>query len=406
MKSYLLTELRYKLKQMTRKGYRPLLQVVLIFFISFSGINFWLSTAGQKLDQWVALQFFQHRGPRPPPADVVLVAIDDITYQKFGLSPNYPVPRSMIGEALMEIAKAAPKVAILDAAIPPERTIDPAGDDKIEAALKSGPFTIWSGKVPDNLTKNQGQIQIASDERFRKAARMELPMTVSSSDGIVWLISENPKEPKDLFEQIPIARPLAEIANYSLERPGTLDLLNFYGPSGSVNQISVSELIQGATEATRAKLKDKVVIAGYQSIVYARGTSGKDELHISASRETMYGVEIHAHIIGNLIEKSWLRSAGFNTTRIYLFIAGAVIASVCIFLSPWWSVPIVSVIALSAIGFSYREFSNLRWIPGIGTILMLCIFGAALGSFYYFSRTEGVRRYIRKTFKFGLERDL
>ena len=105
MKIKLSKELKSPLKSLKRKWLAPIIQL----------------TAGLTLEMQVLNTFFELRGNRPPPEDVVIVSIDDRGYKILEASTNYPLPRREIATAIEAIALVSPRPLIPAAKILAER---------------------------------------------------------------------------------------------------------------------------------------------------------------------------------------------------------------------------------------------------------------------------------------------
>lgn len=404
-------EFKYAIKQLKRRFQGPLFQAGLAFVFAFIAIFFFASPVGQRLELMLLSAFFSLRGPLSPPSDVVLIAIDDRSYQVLKASTNFPLPRRYIATALEVIQAAKPKVTILDAKIPEERQIDPQADARIEAALRLGRVSIWDG-VGVASAAGEEELALPSEERFRKAAAMELPMRLYSSlDQLVYI--GNPAQGAaaevPLSERVWHVRPLAEIAGVDIPAPapGPLDLINYYGPPGTIRSISLYQLVQGDPAPLQEQLRDKVVVVGYRSLHVGRGLQAKDEMFTPVSSSGMYGVEIHAHIFGNLIEHSWLRRLSLESELLFVAIAVLVLTSI-VMRYPRPATLAVSAAILAAVCVAdYLAFSLWRfWLGGVANLLAVFLVAAGVSSVFYFLRSEAYRRYLDQTFSFEREREL
>jgi CHASE2 domain-containing sensor protein len=412
MKTYKLTELKYRFKKLWRKWAAILVQGLIAMLVAIGASFFWTRDAGQAADLFVLRNFFEWRGSRTAPEEVILVAIDDFSYGKLQASTRQPFPRKHTAEALERIVEAKPRVLILDAGIPKE-DLDPAADARLEAALKAGPTTIFSGQIPSedsgvSTSNPTPELIIPSDEKFRKAAKLELPMTVPVTHGVVSRMLTNSKAGNNLAQTIPIARALIDLGAYSLESPGKFDLINYYGPAGHIKRIPIYEFIGEFYKPESAQmLKGKVVLLGFQSLLRERGQIDKDELMISASEKAMFGVEIHATMIGNLLDRSWLKRLDLFYEHYSLFVASFVLALLGVFLTPEKSVPAIAIISGIVVGIAYLLFSGYNfWMAGVGTLLFTAIFTMLGSAIYHYIIIKSFKTYLKKTFNFQLEREL
>lgn len=229
MKIRLSQDLKYELRRFSSKWGRHILQVGTGWVLGLLAVCFLATPLGTRLELFLLHGFYQLRGPRQPPSDVVVVAVDDPTYKELGASTNFPLPRKFIAQALETINKADPRVLILDGNIQRERLIDPDADDRIAAALRAGPSTIWNGEIPISADQNPEAVSIPSDDLFRRSAKMELTMAVFGMHQEVLHISSSSSVNSSLFERVEIAKALVELGHFQVGSPGVADLINYYG---------------------------------------------------------------------------------------------------------------------------------------------------------------------------------
>src|SRR5689334_4004019 len=66
----------------------------------------------ETVEYWSLEQLFEWRGPREPALPVVIVTIDESTFQE--LNQQWPFPRAMHGEVLRTIAEGKPLAIGID----------------------------------------------------------------------------------------------------------------------------------------------------------------------------------------------------------------------------------------------------------------------------------------------------
>jgi CHASE2 domain-containing sensor protein len=397
------------LRSWWRKWAAPLTQGTLASLISIGTVLLWNTADGRSLDHWVLRHFFLFRGALSAPPDVILVAIDDETYGKLSASTNFPLPRHFLADAFEEAEKASAKTIILDAKIPSQPNLEPEADDRIEAALRAGPTAIWTGEMPSESTEANGNslatsAVLRSDERFRNAAKLELPMIVGGEDDLVMYISDSTTPEATLYERVPIAKALVELAHLKSDAPGPNDLINFYGPKGTLKRISLYKLLGDDAATFREMLRDKIVLLGYQSIAHGRGPSNKDEYDVPVSNFPMYGLEIHGNIIGNLIDRSWLRRLSEQTESMLLLFSTILMAGSGLRLKPSRGVPLVAGVAFVLLLADYYLFAFRRlWISGIGPFLLAAAATCVVIALYRIASTERFRERMKRALGFDLK---
>jgi CHASE2 domain-containing sensor protein len=188
--------------------------------------------------------------------------------------------------------------------------------------------------------------------------------------------------------------------------PCSRDLINYYGPPGTIPRIPIWRLTGESALAARSSLAGKIVVIGYQSLHFARGTSAKDTFATPVSDLGMYGAEIHATIINNLISTSWLRRLQLADEMLAVLIVTIVLSSVMIRSPRPKVVGVIWFLLLTLCGVAYCAFATLSiWIAGIPAIIVMMCIGTLLSGIYFFIRSEAYRRYIDRTFAFERERD-
>jgi CHASE2 domain-containing sensor protein len=306
------------------------------------------------------------------------------------------------------VREAAPQLVIIDANIPPERTVDPDADARLASVLREGPFAIWSGATPEQQGEPYGSVTIASDELFRRAVRMELPMTLFAEGGdVIYIGDPSVGVSAPLESQVWMARPLREIAGRAINRPGRFDLINFYGPPGTIPRISLSALLQ---EDQRAHLQEtvrgKIVIVGYQSLHYGRSHLSKDEVPVPVSNRGMFGVEVHATVAANLLDGSWLRRFDLVNELLFVILVVLILGSIVV-RSPRPRTLVGALIAyVVMVCAGYLLFSKYNvWLAGLPTIGVSIGMMFVVSSCYFLVRSESYRRYIDATFSFKREKE-
>ncbi len=398
-------ELRYQIRRFSLKWGAHFTQISLAIGLTVIAAVVYC-TFGMRLDLYSLECFFSLRGPRTPASEVVVVAIDDASYQAVDASTNYPLPRRVLAEALESIQRANPKLLILDAKIPNERMLDPKADERIRQVLLATPSTIWSGEIR-GLADDDQSVRIRSDEQFRTAAKLELPMTIYGHfDSFLYLGNPDPNA-VSLYEIAPMAQPLVELASLDIASPRPGDITNFYGPAEHLPRVPVHKLLGTPSEEVLEQVRGKIVLIGYQSRYFARGTMGKDEFSTPASPKGMFGVEIHASVISNLLDRSWIRGIDHTTSLVVVVWLVFVLAGYLMraptprTLGLVWTVVVVAYVA------NYLAFTRMFFFFwGLASILVAASIMTAGSAVYFLTRAERYKRYVDKTFSFEREREL
>jgi len=128
-----------------------------------------------------------------------------------------------------------------------------------------------------------------------------------------------------------------------------------------------------------AELRDKIVFVGFQGTIESLHTINLDQFEISASHNPMYGVEIHATVIGNLLEKSWIRRFNLTYTAGVIFLISALLFIVLVAVPPLTGYLLILILMLVLSVTNYLMFSWGRiWIGGLTTLWLIAVSSALI----------------------------
>lgn len=366
--------LKIKFRSFGKRRIENIKRAAGITLICFITVPICLYTSvGEDLDLAVLKSFFAIRGAVPPPNNIVIAALDDQSYTQLDASVRWPFPRKYSAEVIERITKVNPRILILDLIIPKEDQ-DPQANERLEKAMRAGIVTMVSGthakanarEVSKDRTANT--FTIPSDPRFEGAAKMLLDMWVPSYKGGVFRVSVDPDENAPLEKRAPLANALNKLAGYNITRPGPEDLINYYGPKGTIEQVPFYEILKADDDTLRSKFSGKIVLAGLHSIEQGREKM-KDEFDVPVSG-TMFGVEIHANLVGNFIQNSWLRRMPFLDEAIITILGCFLVAFIGMFVSFRYATCLIIPIVSGTIVACYLAFlHHNRWFPLVGPML-------------------------------------
>ena len=185
---------------------------------------------------------FSIRGDREPPRDLVVVEVDDVTFQE--LDMRWPFPRRIHGRAVERIAADDPTVIAYDVQFT-ERT---AFED--EFALLEAIATA-DGKVVLATTEvnERGESRILGGDAVLKevGARPGNGNLISDPGGVERRVPHT----IDKLETLAVAA--AEVATGRRVRSDDFDLedgtawIDYYGPPGTIETVSFSRVVQRKT---------------------------------------------------------------------------------------------------------------------------------------------------------------
>jgi adenylate cyclase len=383
-RTHILYLIRRIFRDETRKGNLARLGIAAV--LAFLVIGLRMIFPGDLDSDQLLKTFYSLRGSSVPPADLVIVNIDDESYRKLGVSYRKPFPRSVSGKALMQIMNEAPKLVILDLDVP-EEADEEEGTALLARAMKQGPVSIARFNVK---AADPNSAPMFSAPEIREAATYELPMLMNYWFGMAKYIHVNPVEvhsgqtPADEHQFI---APLREQVSNTIAAPAAFDMINFYGPAGTIRSFSLWEFFSEERRIPEGYFKDKVVLVGFKSNLRERGNSAKETFHVpvrSGAIKEMYGVEIHATTVANLLEGNWLRRITPLAEYSYLWIVIFIFVLGILQLEPLHA--LIFGVTYLAVWFAvtYFLFASFNFFaPGVYLALIASpiIFGGAACSF-------------------------
>ena len=262
---------------------------------------------------------FDIRGDQGPSQDVVVVEIDDVTFNE--LSETWPFPRSLHAQAVERLRRAGAKVIAYDIQFT-EPTV-PKEDNALIGAVDRA--TGSTGVVLATTEVEQGgQTNVfGGDQVIRQAgARAGSSNYVNDSDGVIRRV---PYAVEGLESFAIVAA--EEFRGRRVPVREGFEWIDFRGPPGTIESVPFSRLVEGRVPPE--VFRDKVVVVG------ATAPSLQD-VHATAvgGDKPMSGPEIQANAIATALADFPLErsSGGLDVTLIVLL--GMVGPGVALWLGP------------------------------------------------------------------------
>lgn len=258
----------------------------------------------QRINHLAMDWWFQMRGPANVPKKVIVVAIDDKSYAELGLSSLKPWPRNMQARLLERLALFGAKTAIIDFVF--KEKGNEIEDERLANAMSLLPTFIGRNLVTTSRLGENGLMERSvewrkPDERFIKAASGVFSVEIRAIGGIVRQFAFD----GNLRQIFPPLAPA--IFGKKLEKaklPEPTDYINFRGPSGAMKSVSFSDALTG-DDAVMNQFIDAIVLIGFKRSL-PNDTVVPDTFPTPYGGKTA-GVEIHAAVVSNLIDKDWIR---------------------------------------------------------------------------------------------------
>jgi adenylate cyclase len=305
---------------------------------------------------------FSVRGKRKPPADLVVVKIDDQTFDSRsdgGLGLQWPFPRHYHAIVLDRIHRDGAKVIAFDVQFT-EPTTAKEDDALIAAVDRDRPVVLATTEVDENGHTNI----FGGDDVLRQiGARPGNTNYLTDSDGAIRRI---PYELEKL-KSFPVVA--AEVARgRTIPRRGSTSWIDFAGPPGTLRSISYAKVVHGAFPS--GFFRGKIVVVG------ATAPSLQD-VHQTAVG-FMAGPEIQANAIESALRGFPLHGTSRWFNELLIVLVGLLPPTASIRLSPFRGLAISVVLAgLYVVGtqFAFEQGLILPFVYPLGALLL-----AAAGS--------------------------
>lgn len=259
----------------------------------------------EELDLGVFDRFLRIRGKQKPPGKVIVVGIDENSYDQLKISSGTLWPRALHAKLLERLKEYGAKRVAFDVLF-----VGPGPDSEADTALQTAfaniPTTIGVEFV-STFNQAGGYVFKKLDlpyEPFREVVRLGM-VQLPSQGGVLRSFPVTKKEESE-ESLYPF---LAESAvGFSVDdnspRPGPRDLIRYYGPSGAIPTVSYYELLQKKLPGEEEKYRDAIVFVGIR-LRSDTGATQKDSF-LTPFGDMMFGVEIHATIANNLLFQDWI----------------------------------------------------------------------------------------------------
>jgi adenylate cyclase len=246
---------------------------------------------------------FTIRGAEPPPGNVVLVKVDDVTFGELDI--RWPFPRSVHGQAVDRLREGGARVIAYDVQFT-EPTAPREDNALITAVDRANGVVLATTEVDENGRTNVfggGGILREID------ARAASGNFVNDPDGVIRRL---PREVEGLASFATVAA--EEFTGRAFAGGRDFEWIEFRGEPGTIRSVSFSRLVEGRTPP--GFFRDKIVVVG------ATAPSLQDVHPTAVSKEQqMSGPEVQANAIATALDGFPLKKAptGLDLALIGLF---------------------------------------------------------------------------------------
>jgi adenylate cyclase len=318
---------------------------------------------------------FSLRGEQDPPKDMVVVEIDDATFND--LQEQWPFPRSMHGKVLDRLRRDGARAIGYDVQFTEPTT--PKEDDALIAAVERARGTVLGttevdAKGRSNVFGGGGLVEEigarVANTGFpvdTDGVRRRVPHTLENLESFAVAVAESARR-----EQVPRSSFADDPA-----------LIDFAGPPGTIDSVSFSNVLRG--RFAPGTFRNKVVIVGPSAITL-------QDVHPTSvsSDKLMSGAELQANAVATVLDGTPLDEspAWFEVGLIVFFGLCAPIGSLAL-RSVWGALAGLALAALFVIGAQLAFDSGL--VVGVVYPMLALIFGV-VGSIGVHYLTEALER--------------
>jgi adenylate cyclase len=319
----------------------------------------------RELENQVIDRFFALRGARPPPPELLIVAIDEPSFQE--LRHSWPWPRSLHARLIDRLSAAGARLILFDVifAEPTDRENDSALASSIKRA---GNVILAQTSDYTNEKLFSRAIRIRPLDLFAKWARATgLTMVRPDGDGVVRHFHVR-------LMGAPTLPACAVSAAGKLHLPPDYSgLIKFVGPARSIDTLSYYQVLDDEHPVPDARIRGRIVLIG-RLVQASPEPLGQTDLFSTpffhSTGVNTSGVEILANITHNLFTGQWITEIPAGVKLItclgYLLLFSLLLAA----LSPLSGLGALGASSLGLLALSYWLFSALDfWAPPVMFVL-------------------------------------
>jgi adenylate cyclase len=252
---------------------------------------------GHTLENMALDRCYQWRPAAPPPPELLIVGIDEPSFQEFRQA--WPWPRRLHAQLIQRLAAAGARLIVLDLLFAEPTTPE---DDRLfaEAIKKAGNVMLARTLEVVQDPYFARQILVQPLDSFRRSAlAVALTMLTPDPDGILrhFRVRIGGQE----------TMPAAVARNFraDLNLPADLSgLIHYSGPPRSIEIVSYYQVLDDEYPLPAARIQNRIILVGRTLEASAPPQLQADAFYtpfFAQAGHLMSGVEVHAHIIHSLV---------------------------------------------------------------------------------------------------------
>ncbi|MBE9070449.1 CHASE2 domain-containing protein, partial [Leptolyngbya cf. ectocarpi LEGE 11479] len=242
------------------------------------------------------------RGPQPWSDELVVIGIDDPTFQQLGM---HPLPRKYYADLLQKLMESGNRLVAFDILMS-----EPNPDDKVlaEAMAEHGGVILAATISTDGQPLNANSLL---SNNAQKSGRID---ESSDFDGITR------RHRLSINNRLSLAAATAAVYSATgdvIALPALPDnqlLLNWPGPVERIKFASLIDVLDGKIPPDQ--LTHKIILVG------VTGTGTDRDLRTPFDNDRVGGVYVYAAVLHNLLEENWLRIPSQWLVYLFIFLSG------------------------------------------------------------------------------------
>jgi CHASE2 domain-containing sensor protein len=289
-------------------------------------------------------------------SNVLIVGMDEQSYRELEQDPDRPWDRRLHADLLRRLKASGAKVVVFDVSFD-ERSSDPAADAALAAAIRDHGRVVLAASLVSSSNRETGPPVVQL-----------LPPVDSIGSNAPWGVVEWPLDQGSApvirlqfwaSDYTSLAWQAAAAAGQAPVNPSTRRWMNYYGPGGTVPNLSYYRALRAEGGETNI-FAGKVVFIGAIRVITARGPFS--DLHPTPFSRWIGGLtsgaELHATAFLNLVRRDWLQELSPGSESLLLILCGGLSGMGLARLRPWWG----ALLAFGAVAGIAAGSATLAWV--------------------------------------------
>lgn len=311
-------------------------------------------------DVYLLRRFLEIRGPKPPPAKISLVLLtDDDLRPPLRLSPKYLPALADYTKLVSRIREGNPARILVDEASLPK---DEAGQFSTFAAANG--------------------VELYSEELFPIVPKGVLDRALPHLRPTVGLNNLALVLDVGVVYRFPAYSSATSISS-GPETGGAPAIINFFGPTKTITTLSFTDVLHSPALILREVFEGDTVLIALAASGFIRGQQDRLVVHpVPFVGSPMPSAEIHATMLANLADRTFLVAASPAVSLVLLVAAGLMSAAAAAI--QWFPLAFTASLLVTGLIFvvAYQSVvSWLVWVPGLSLIVVLPL--VTLGVFLF-----------------------